>query len=78
MEETVEMGGQKITFRPAKTTDGRLIQEHFYEMDKSDVNKRFFGPRLHFFWDELKNMFMVDYKRRFSVIAYLERRGWER
>jgi len=75
MEETCELGGQKVTFRPAKPTDSRLIQEHFYEMDKSDVNKRFFGTRLHFFWDEMKSIFMVDYQKRFSVIAYLGEEG---
>ncbi len=75
MEETCEIDGQKVTFRPAKSTDSRLIQEHFYEMDQSDVNKRFFGMRLHFFWDELENMFLVDYKNRFSVIAYLGEEG---
>jgi acyl-CoA hydrolase/RimJ/RimL family protein N-acetyltransferase len=75
MEETVESGGEKITFRPAKTTDSRLIQEHFYSMDKNDISKRFFGLRMHFFWDELKNMFMVDYKSKFSVIAYVGEEG---
>jgi acyl-CoA hydrolase/RimJ/RimL family protein N-acetyltransferase len=75
MEETIESGGEKITFRPAKTTDSRLIQEHFYSMDKKDISKRFFGLRLHFFWDELKNMFMVDYKNKFSVIAYVGEEG---
>jgi len=75
MEETADIGGARITFRPAKATDGRLIQEHFYEMDKEDVTKRFFGLRFHFFWDELKDMFMVDYKNRFSVIAYLGEEG---
>jgi RimJ/RimL family protein N-acetyltransferase len=44
-------------------------------MDKSDVNKRFYGIRIHFFWDEIKNIFMVDYRRRFSVIAYLGEEG---
>ncbi len=75
MEETMEAGGEKITFRPAKTTDSRLIQEHFYSMDKNDISKRFFGLRMHFFWDELKNMFMVDYKSKFSVIAYVGEEG---
>lgn len=75
MEETIESGGEKITFRPAKTTDSRLIQEHFYSMDKKDISKRFFGFRMHFFWDELKNMFMVDYKSKFSVIAYVGEEG---
>jgi RimJ/RimL family protein N-acetyltransferase len=75
MEETIESGGDKITFRPAKTSDSRLIQEHFYSMDKNDISKRFFGFRMHFFWDELKNMFMVDYKNKFSVIAYVGEEG---
>ena len=75
MEETIESGGEKITFRPAKTTDSRLIQEHFYSLDKKDISKRFFGFRMHFFWDELKNMFMVDYKNKFSVIAYVGEEG---
>jgi acyl-CoA hydrolase/RimJ/RimL family protein N-acetyltransferase len=75
MEETMESDGEKITFRPAKTTDSRLIQEHFYSMDKKDISKRFFGLRMHFFWDELKNMFMVDYKNKFSVIAYVGEEG---
>ena len=75
MEETIESGGDKITFRPAKTTDSRLIQEHFYSMNKNDISKRFFGLRMHFFWDELKNMFMVDYKCKFSVIAYVGEEG---
>ena len=75
MEETIELGGEKITIRPAKTTDSRLIQEHFYSMNKNDNSKRFFGLRIHFFWDELKNMFMVDYKFKFSVIAYVGEEG---
>jgi RimJ/RimL family protein N-acetyltransferase len=44
-------------------------------MDKKDISKRFFGFRMHFFWDELKNMFMVDYKNKFSVIAYVGEEG---
>jgi RimJ/RimL family protein N-acetyltransferase len=75
MEETIDIHGEKVTFRPAKTSDSRLIQEHFYEMDKNDVSKRFFGVRLHFFWDEIKNMFMVDYTKKFSVIAYVGEEG---
>ncbi len=69
MEETAYIMGERVTFRPAKTTDSRLIQEHFYGMDKDDVSKRFLGLRLHFYWDEIKNIFMVDYTRKFSVIA---------
>jgi acyl-CoA hydrolase/RimJ/RimL family protein N-acetyltransferase len=75
LEETCEIDGQRITFRPAKATDSRAIQEHFYGMDKEDVSRRFFGLRLHFYWDEMKDMFMMDYRNRFSVIAYLGEEG---
>jgi acyl-CoA hydrolase/GNAT superfamily N-acetyltransferase len=75
LEEVVEIGGQRIAFRPAKTVDDRLIQEHFYEMNERDVAKRFFGQRFHFYWNDLKDMFMVDYIRNFSIVAYLGEEG---
>ena len=37
LEETVDIGGQKVTIRPAKPVDERRIQEHFYSLDKDDV-----------------------------------------
>jgi RimJ/RimL family protein N-acetyltransferase len=78
IEETVELGGEKIRFRPAKPVDGRLIQEHFYELDQKDVAQRFFGERRHFHWDEVDGMFMVDYARNFSVVAFTGEEGFGR
>jgi len=76
LEETVILDGQKVMFRPAKSVDDRLIQEHFYEMDQQDVAQRFFGEQKHFHWDEVGGMFMVDYARNFSVIALMGEVGF--
>lgn len=75
LEEVIETGGQRIILRPVKTVDDRLIQEHFYEMDEKDVARRFFGRRSHFHWDEVKDMFIVDYRQNFSIVAYLGEEG---
>ena len=70
LEETMVLAGQPVMFRPAKPVDERLIQEHFYEMDQKDVAQRFFGERKHFHWDEVRRVFLVDYARNFSVVAF--------
>ncbi|PKN18462.1 MAG: acetyl-CoA hydrolase [Deltaproteobacteria bacterium HGW-Deltaproteobacteria-6] len=76
LEEVLNVAGQKITLRPVKTVDERLIQEHFYEMNEQDIAKRFFGRRHHFYWDEVKDMFIVDYIRNCSIVAYLGEEGY--
>ena len=78
LEEVVNIAGQKVTFRPVKTVDDRLIQEHFYEMDEKDIAKRFFGRKHHFYWDDVKAMFIVDYIRNCSIVAYLGEEGYGR
>ncbi|PKN04719.1 MAG: acetyl-CoA hydrolase [Deltaproteobacteria bacterium HGW-Deltaproteobacteria-9] len=75
LEENVEIGGQRITFRPVKSIDDRLIQEHFYEMDQEDIAKRFFGRRSHFYRREMEDMFQVDYTKNISVVAYCGEEG---
>jgi acyl-CoA hydrolase/RimJ/RimL family protein N-acetyltransferase len=75
LEEVLEIDGQRVTLRPVKSSDDRLIQEHFYEMDEKDIAKRFFANRRHFYWDEMKDMFIVDYIRNFSAVAYLGEEG---
>jgi len=78
LEEVLTIAGQKVTLRPVKTVDDRLIQDHFYEMEEKDVAKRFFGRRHHFYWDEMKDMFIVDYTRNCSIVAYLGEEGYGR
>jgi RimJ/RimL family protein N-acetyltransferase len=78
MEETREYNGQRVTFRPAKAVDGRLIQEHFYNLDEEDVKARFFGLRKSFFREDMQDMFQVDYINCFSMVAVTGEVGFEK
>ena len=77
MEETRLYDGQRVTFRPAKPVDGRLIQEHFYNMDAKDVHTRFFSIRKSFFREDMENMFQVDYIKNLSIVAVTGEVGFE-
>ncbi|MBW2707564.1 MAG: GNAT family N-acetyltransferase, partial [Deltaproteobacteria bacterium] len=77
MEETREFNGQKVTFRPAKPVDDRLIQEHFYRMDEKDVQARFFGTRRSFFREDMEGMVQVDYINNLSIVAVTGEVGFE-
>jgi acyl-CoA hydrolase/ribosomal protein S18 acetylase RimI-like enzyme len=78
MEETREFEGQKVTFRPTKPVDDRLIQEHFYRMDKKDVKARFFGTRRSFFREEMEGLAQVDYINNLSIVAVTGEIGFEK
>ncbi|WAC08689.1 MAG: GNAT family N-acetyltransferase [Thermodesulfobacteriota bacterium] len=69
MEEIREYGGFKVTFRPVKETDVRSIQEHFYQMDKEDISRRFFNQRRNFFQDDLQSMYHIDYIKNLTLVA---------
>ncbi|MDJ0855974.1 MAG: GNAT family N-acetyltransferase [Desulfobacterales bacterium] len=78
MEEKRTYGEHKVVFRPAKPTDSRMIQEHFYQMDAGDVEMRFFSLRRHFYRDEMEDMAQVDYVKNLSVVAVTGEIGFER
>ena len=78
MEETRQYDGRRVVYRPAKPTDSRMIQEHFYQMDAQDVEKRFFSLRRHFYRDEMEDMAQVDYVKNFSIVAVTGEIGFER
>jgi RimJ/RimL family protein N-acetyltransferase len=78
LSEVLTIAGQKVTIRPVKTVDDRLIQEHFYDLDEHDIAKRFFGRKHHFYWDEMKDMFIVAYTKNCSIVAYLGDEGYGR
>lgn len=78
MEETRRYAGIDVTFRPAKPTDGRLIQEHFYAMDEEDVQTRFFGIRTSFYREDMEDMFQVDYIKNLSIVAVIGEVGFEK
>jgi acyl-CoA hydrolase/RimJ/RimL family protein N-acetyltransferase len=76
LEETVIVDGRQLTLRPVKPSDDRLVQEHFYNMDKRDILLRFFAPKKSFFRDEMESMFQVDYVRNLSIVAVAEEAGF--
>jgi RimJ/RimL family protein N-acetyltransferase len=78
MEEVRNYNGVEVTFRPAKQVDGRLIQEHFYDMDEKDVQTRFFGIRRSFYREDMEGMFQVDYIKNLSIVAVTGEIGFEK
>ena len=78
MEEIRMYDGQRVTFRPAKPVDDRLIQEHFYDMDEKDVQTRFFSLRRSFYREDMENMIQVDYIKNMTIVAVTGEVGFEK
>ena len=78
VEEIREVNGKKIFLRPSKPTDERLIQEHFYNMDKDDVISRFMHEKLLFPRQDVADMYQVDYVRNMTIVAVVGEEGVER
>ncbi len=78
VEEIREVNGKKVFLRPAKPTDERLIQEHFYNMDKDDVISRFMHEKLLFSRHDVADMYQVDYVRNMTIVAVVGEVGVER
>jgi GNAT superfamily N-acetyltransferase len=77
VEETRILGGLPVFLRPAKPTDERLIQEHFYNMDKDDVISRFMHEKLLFPRQEMADMYQVDYVKNMTIVAVVGEVGFE-
>ena len=78
LEETQEIAGEKVLFRPARPVDQRLIQEHFYNLDHSDVVQRFMQEKRIFGRSDLVGMFEVDYVHDLTLVAVVGEIGFER
>jgi GNAT superfamily N-acetyltransferase len=78
LEETVEIGGEQVTVRPAKPVDERRIQEHFYSLDEDDVIARFFHDKTRFLKDEVEEVVQIDYVRDLTVVALVGEFGFGR
>ena len=78
VEEIREVNGKKVFLRPSKPTDERLIQEHFYNMDKDDVISRFMHEKLLFPRQDVVDMYQVDYVRNMTIVAVVGEVGVER
>jgi GNAT superfamily N-acetyltransferase len=78
LEETREISGEKVVFRPAKPVDERRIQEHFYSLNKDDVVARFFHEKHSFFKDELADILHIDYVNDMTILAVVGEVGFGR
>jgi acyl-CoA hydrolase/L-amino acid N-acyltransferase YncA len=78
IEETREIEGHRILFRPARPTDERSIQEHFYNMDRRDVVRRFMHEKTAFFREDVAGVFQVDYIHDMAIVAVIGEPGFER
>ena len=78
LEETKEIDGETVVFRPAKPVDERRIQEHFYSLEKDDVVARFFHEKHSFFKDDLAGILQIDYVNDMTILAVVGRsRLWK-
>jgi acyl-CoA hydrolase/GNAT superfamily N-acetyltransferase len=78
LEESLTLGGQKILFRPARLVDERIIQEHFYAMEKADIFSRFLHEKLFFPRKDVAVMVQTDYVRELPIVAVIGEFGFEK
>ncbi len=69
LEAQIAIDGQKVTIRPARPVDERLIQEHFYTLARKDIVSRFFHEKSTFLRDDLESLSQVDYKKNMAIVA---------
>jgi RimJ/RimL family protein N-acetyltransferase len=78
LEETRVIDGCRITFRPVKVTDERIIQEHYYGLDKIDVVSRFFHEKTSFVHKQIERTFVIDYIKDLTIVAVEGQSGFEK
>ncbi len=58
-----------VFFRPVKTTDERLLQDLYYDLDVEDRKLRFFAPKTTFSHGETQQTVNVDYESVFAIVG---------
>jgi RimJ/RimL family protein N-acetyltransferase len=77
-EEILTVDGQEVTIRPVKPVDERRVQEHFYNLDKSDIVSRFFQQKTSFIRDDVATMYQIDYAKEMTIVAVTGEFGFGR
>jgi acyl-CoA hydrolase len=77
-EETILIKNIPITFRPAKPTDERFIQEHYYTMNRGDIVSRFFHEKKSFAYDQIETTYEIDYINDLTIVATIGELGFEK
>lgn len=78
LEESRTIDGHHITFRPVKLTDERILQEHYYGLDKVDVVSRFFHEKTSFVHKQIERTFVIDYLKDLTIVAVEGPPGFEK
>jgi len=78
LEETRQVNGNKVLFRPVKPTDERMMQEHFYDLPMEDVVRRFFHEKTSFLRTEVGGFYQVDYVKDLTMVAVVGEPGFEK
>ncbi len=78
LEETVMIGEEKVTLRPAKPVDERRLQEHFYGLDEQDVASRFLYAKSRFNREEIADLSQTDYVKDLTMVAVVGEFGFSR
>jgi acyl-CoA hydrolase/RimJ/RimL family protein N-acetyltransferase len=78
LEESRVIDGKKLTFRPVKMTDERLIQEHYYGLDQTDVVSRFFHEKKSFVSKQIERTFIIDYHKDLTIVCVEGQLGFEK
>ena len=76
LEETIKIRDQIVTTRPAKPVDERRIQEHFYNLEKTDVVSRFFHEKTRFVRKEVQGISQIDYCQNLTMLAVVGEFGF--
>jgi acyl-CoA hydrolase/GNAT superfamily N-acetyltransferase len=78
IEDNIFIDGQRVHLRPARPTDERVLQEHFYRLDRKDVFNRFLHEKTSFVRDEVADVFQVDYDHNMTIVAVIGDPGFEK
>ena len=78
LEETIKIDGNEVTIRPTKPVDGRRIQEHFYNLEKTDIFTRFFHEKTVFGISEVESRSQIDYVQDLALVAVVGEFGFGR
>ncbi|MGD8703521.1 MAG: GNAT family N-acetyltransferase, partial [Desulfosarcina sp.] len=76
LEETIARDGEEITIRPSKPVDERRIQEHYYSLDKKDVQLRFFHDKISFDRSDVETRSQIDYIKDLTLVAVVGEFGF--
>ncbi len=78
LEETIIRDGEEITIRPSKPIDERRIQEHYYHLERGDVQRRFFHDKSSFGRNDVEPASQIDYIKDLSLVAVVGEFGFGR